>query len=1129
MKKTVTSRAPSSNLAVNAQKINILEGHKRKKHVFTNHSNLIIYDKGFVDGQSQPEIADRHRRRFSMNYRNASQISTRRGSKNRFLNKRPQRIAEESFEKKYFLYKSVLKYKKNSNSISLTDNINNSTLKVEEKTREPRVFKQPSKSQLGRSKGYPNNKVLRNTITTNGKSRFDSINRKFNNLKETQSMTNEDSNIADTKIENKAEEITTRNKTSTLSTRNSIKKIDNNLRIIKDMGYHAFEGIRIKESPVSKEIQEEKNLKRKKQIFEKLCQTRKNKSVLRNFHDEYVQCLGAMKLCANDLEMNLNTLTQPEVKFEIDSQPDSPGKIDNDGSYVNYGFTEELPDQEREQTNVKSLEGIRAILESELQDILDCKKKEYTIEDTKNDFCDYGKVFKKLIRIILNVKNNGGNSLKMDWKERALFAMNLDHLWRSILFAQDRIFTENDQALKNKLAEMEKYEDKYLLLQKKLDDKNKQTKQIQNDFLKQINDLNKKFENLKKDKHLMTIIAEDRSFELNCIRNDVDIIALKTYYRDLDDNMLQAWNEKKPQMETCQKLLNIINRILKQKEKERKGVDLSKFRMWRKNRKKKASSEEPEFEEDIILQGKKKEEPRAVDELLEYLYTNYTELFVINGEEKDRIMLEKEEVFRVLDEIPETLIKKLLVPPPKDAQTIEIQTDMTMPPADLGKAEFVNSFNDAYGEKDGKKKVKGPKNNLLKTIGRFMINNKKDKVQPMIESNALKMVSGLLSDKLKNDIDSENSNKKIKLLPNYALDQLSMKFGLKTIAVKNLISLKDGLAASSKVYQKDNPGKMAYSQLLSSILGFEGSPEISYSQEQVNLIIKAKPLWNEAQEHCKKTIKIRKDSAFSKLSFADFQVGGNCSLLEVIDVFTNWCNKDKELLASFIPKLTPDIPEEIKDNQKAIDQFYIDFSLVKICHKAAKLGKTIKYIHQTLDKDGDGTLDADEILNGLRDKFNIFFGEEEAKNLHILFEEETKNKAGEKARIHYLWNNYSETYYDLYRITELRFIELLLQEWDDHILRTNEKLMKIFVEFDDNGDQVLSFEEFEQLINHLEKSMSRDRISELFNETLEMDENSEDLDKMNPDCFCEMALSYKLGGYGKCFIPNPPMGKKNKL
>ena len=59
--------------------------------------------------------------------------------------------------------------------------------------------------------------------------------------------------------------------------------------------------------------------------------------------------------------------------------------------------------------------------------------------------------------------------------------------------------------------------------------------------------------------------------------------------------------------------------------------------------------------------------------------------------------------------------------------------------------------------------------------------------------------------------------------------------------------------------------------------------------------------------------------------------------------------------------------------------------------------------------------------------------------------------------------------------------------------------MQKFVEFDDNGDGVLTFKEFEELINNLEGKMDRDSISELFNETLEMDERVTDLDQMNPE------------------------------
>jgi len=185
-------------------------------------------------------------------------------------------------------------------------------------------------------------------------------------------------------------------------------------------------------------------------------------------------------------------------------------------------------------------------------------------------------------------------------------------------------------------------------------------------------------------------------------------------------------------MEACFKILKIIKRILKNKEKSNQGNQLKKFRLWRKKRTKKNKkgddSEEEKEGEDIILLGKdtKKEEPTAVDELLEYLYTNFTELFVIDGEEKDRIMLEKETTLKVLDEIPEDLLDRILIPPPKDAKTVELQTIMTMNcTVDISKNEMADSFNHAYGDKNAnKKKPKGPKNLLLKSIGRFLLNNK---------------------------------------------------------------------------------------------------------------------------------------------------------------------------------------------------------------------------------------------------------------------------------------------------------------------------------------------------------------------------------------------------------------------
>ena len=260
----------------------------------------------------------------------------------------------------------------------------------------------------------------------------------------------------------------------------------------------------------------------------------------------------------------------------------------------------------------------------------------------------------------------------------------------------------------------------------------------------------------------------------------------------------------------------------------------------------------------------------------------------------------------------------------------------------------VNAFNQAYLVSSGKLKPRGPKNLLLKSIKRFLRQNKKEKIQPMGEVNTHKMVQNLLEDKLTNDIDAENKGKKLKILPNYVLDQLSMKFGLKTKAVKSIISLKEGLSYISKNYRKDNPNRIPYSMIMTSILGLDTEVDVHYDEDETNLIIKSKPLWDEAQEIFKKNIKIRNKN-INNFNLNDLQTGGTCSALDLIDVFTSWCSKDKDLIGNFLPKILPEVSNDIKDNEAATEKFYLDFSLMKICQKVSKFRKDIKAFYDIID------------------------------------------------------------------------------------------------------------------------------------------------------------------------------------
>ena len=142
----------------------------------------------------------------------------------------------------------------------------------------------------------------------------------------------------------------------------------------------------------------------------------------------------------------------------------------------------------------------------------------------------------------------------------------------------------------------------------------------------------------------------------------------------------------------------------------------------------------------------------------------------------------------------------------------------------------------------------------------------------------------------------------------------------------------------------------------------------------------------------------------------------------------------------------------------------------------------MKFLYQRLDEDNDGSLTPDEIVNGLRDRFNVYFSDLEAAKLIMYID---ADKSGDidfeefSSKINY--NNYNKNY-SRFLITKARFIDIVIDQWEIEKQKLNQRLMEIFVKFDDNGDGVLTFEEFEVLVNNLEPNLQKSKISSLFNE-----------------------------------------------
>ena len=83
----------------------------------------------------------------------------------------------------------------------------------------------------------------------------------------------------------------------------------------------------------------------------------------------------------------------------------------------------------------------------------------------------------------------------------------------------------------------------------------------------------------------------------------------------------------------------------------------------------------------------------------------------------------------------------------------------------------------------------------------------------------------------------------------------------------------------------------------------------------------------------------------------------------------------------------PDSALEITEKQARV-KFLVEFSTLKICSKISRLGKDVKFLYDALDKDKSGSLEAEEILTGLKNSFGMHFSAEEVDQMAKYLDED---------------------------------------------------------------------------------------------------------------------------------------------
>ena len=122
-------------------------------------------------------------------------------------------------------------------------------------------------------------------------------------------------------------------------------------------------------------------------------------------------------------------------------------------------------------------------------------------------------------------------------------------------------------------------------------------------------------------------------------------------------------------------------------------------------------------------------------------------------------------------------------------------------------------------------------------------------------------------------------------------------------------------------------------------------------------------------------------------------------------------------------------PDILMQKNPNLAKMELRYSVLKVTNKIAKMGKDPKWVYNQFDKDGNGTLDADEILLGIRTVLGIYFSKEETREFTDHLDED---KSGDIDRHEFcqkinLDGLHAESHKFL--ISELTFIEKVLSEW----------------------------------------------------------------------------------------------------
>ena len=362
-------------------------------------------------------------------------------------------------------------------------------------------------------------------------------------------------------------------------------------------------------------------------------------------------------------------------------------------------------------------------------------------------------------------------------------------------------------------------------------------------------------------------------------------------------------------------------------------------------------------------------------------------------------------------------------------------------------------------------------------------------------ANLFKMFEEMMDRKYEVDCQDIKAKRKPRYMTEFLMEHLTRMFGLKKLAEKELGRL---IPALRKLNEQKHPTAMLFCRLLQIFhpepVPFHIAIFLTRTRWEFQKLVE-KAAKGTSLKNQKRGLKIGPQAKGNSKDY----LGGNALLANIFSLVYSLFENDKLSRAITISLLKP---ESVTMN---------DYLVFKICHKMAKMGKTAEQVFTDWDKDGGGSIDKEELLEGMKGYLDLYMTNHDIETLYNSLD---PNNEGEiKSSVFYSVisiDKYAEMCKsEVYSCSKTKFCLILLEVYEKLQKRELDSLTKIFKTC---GKELLDLGSFLNLMQKITTEINVMNASSMYQEA--QLHSGHAYSGINCAGFCKFVLDKAIGGRG---------------